>query len=67
MRLRRGAHTLSVARGGLRLAPGDGGAAVLDGAFLTPAGAPARRLLELAPALAAGTLCTARYAWIALA
>src|SRR5438128_399306 len=67
VRLRSGVHRLSVARGGLRLAPGDGGAAVLDGAFLTPAGAPARRLLELAPPFAAGALCTARYAWIALA
>jgi len=67
VRLDSGVHRLSVARGGLRLAPGDGGAAVLDGAFLTPAGAPARSLRELDPARAAGTLCTGRYAWIALA
>ena len=67
VRLRSGVHRLSVARGGLRLAPGDGGAAVLDGAFLTPAGAPARSLRELDPARAASTLCTGRYAWIALA
>jgi hypothetical protein len=67
VRLGRGVHRLSVARGDLRLAPGDGGAAVLDGAFLTPAGSPARSLRELSPRPAAGTLCTGRYDWIALA
>ena len=67
LRLGRGVHRFSVTRGGLRIAPGDGGSAVLDGAFLTRAGSPARSLRELAPRPAAGALCTGRYDWIALA
>ncbi len=38
LRLSAGAHRVSVARGGFTLAPGNGGAAVLDAIFLTPAG-----------------------------
>ena len=37
VRLSAGAHRLSVTRAGFSLAPGNGGAAVLDAVFLTPA------------------------------
>ena len=43
VRLSAGRHLLSLTRGGPSLAPGDGGLAVLDGIFLTPAGAAGRR------------------------
>ena len=64
VRLAAGAHRLSVTRAGFSFVPGAGGAAVLDGAFLTPAGAPARELSELRPGAPERTLCARRYVWI---
>jgi hypothetical protein len=60
LRLSSGAHTLSVTRAGFSLAPGNGGAAVLDAVLLTPAGTPARRLRTLTAADA----CEHRYDWV---
>jgi hypothetical protein len=61
-----GPHRLSVARGGLSLAPGDGGSAVLDTIFLAPAAIPARQLVRVAPGGDWRTLCGHAYAWIEL-
>jgi hypothetical protein len=40
LRLGAGVHSLGVARGGFSLAPGNGGSAVLAGAFFTPGTTP---------------------------
>jgi hypothetical protein len=64
VRLQAGVHRLSVTRSGFSPAPGNGGAAVLDGAFLAPAGTPARSLRRLPTADAAAVLCARRYAWV---
>ena len=66
VRLAPGRHRLSVTRAGFSLAPGNGGAAVLDAAFLTPAGTPARKLRTLPSGAAAGSLCTIGYDWLEL-
>jgi hypothetical protein len=61
-----GRHRLSVARGGLSLAPGDGGSADLYGIFLAPAHV---RLAQPLPALAPArwrSLCGRPYEWIEL-
>jgi hypothetical protein len=47
IRLSAGTHRVSITRGGFSLAPGDGGSAVLDAIFLTPA-APAPQQLDAA-------------------
>jgi hypothetical protein len=59
-RLTAGAHRLSVTRAGFSLAPGNGGAAVLDAILLAPAGAPARRL----HALTVRDTCAHSYDWV---
>jgi hypothetical protein len=66
VRLSAGKHHLSVARAGFSLAPGNGGAAVLDAAFLTPAGAPARVLRTLTPVASPRDLCAEPVEWIEL-
>ncbi|HEX8714853.1 MAG TPA: hypothetical protein VF706_04715, partial [Solirubrobacteraceae bacterium] len=48
LRLAAGDHVLTVARGGFSLAPGNGGSAVLAGAFLTPGAAGRGRAGALA-------------------
>jgi hypothetical protein len=65
VRLAAGRHTLSVTRRGFSLAPGNGGAAVLDDAFFTPAPSTAglRRLKLDAPPR---QLCSQPYRWIEL-
>ena len=63
VRLTAGRHRLAVTRAGFSLAPGNGGSAVLDGAFLAPAGTPARQLRTLSPGENA---CSARFAWVEL-
>ena len=67
VRLAAGRHSLRVTRAGFSLAPGNGGAAVLDDVFLTPAGASvdaAPHRLDLAAAPHA--LCARPYRWIEL-
>ncbi len=66
VRLSAGRHHLSVARAGFSLAPGNGGAAVLDAAFLTPAGAPTRVLRTLSAGASPGVLCAQPVEWIEL-
>ncbi len=61
-----GTHRLSVTLGGLNLAPGDGGSAILDAIFLAPAAVPARQLVRVAPDGDWRTLCGHAYAWIEL-
>jgi hypothetical protein len=59
-----GRHTLTISRsGGLDLAAGAGGWAILHEAFLTPAGDGADRLVAVAPSRWLG-LCGGRYDWI---
>ncbi len=66
LRLSRGPHRLSIRRGGVTLAPGDGGSAVLAGVFL----ARARSASEGAPTTVSSsawrTLCGGSYAWVEL-
>jgi hypothetical protein len=57
-----GTHVLTLARGGLTAAPGDGGSAILHAAFLTPKGA--EETLETVPASRWRSLCGKRYDWI---
>jgi len=61
-----GPHRLTLTRTGFSLAPGNGGAAVLAGALLTPAGTPARALRVLPVEAAPSTLCRRRYRRIEL-
>ena len=59
-----GRHRVSVVRGGLALAPGDGGSAVLFAIFLTPAKAPAQPPLYAVPPGRWRSLCGRSYEWI---
>jgi hypothetical protein len=61
-----GAHRLSITRAGFNLAPGNGGAAVLDAAFLTPARTPARTLRTLPLGADRTALCASSYLWVEL-
>lgn len=65
-RLSAGAHRLTVTRAGFSLAPGNGGSAVLAGAFLTPDATPARVLRTLSYRHDAKALCSRRYEWVEL-
>jgi hypothetical protein len=68
VRLSAGEHQLGVERAGFSLAPGNGGSAVLDAAFLTPTHAPApARVLRTLPVRASrSALCADAYRWIEL-
>ncbi len=66
VQLSAGRHLLNIARAGFSLAPGNGGAAVLDAAFLTPAGAPARVLRTLPAGAPPRVLCAEPVEWIEL-
>jgi hypothetical protein len=59
-----GAHRLSITRAGFSAAPGNGGAAVLDAAFLTPAHTPARTLRALSLGDGRAALCARSYLWV---
>ena len=61
-----GEHRLAVERAGFSLAPGNGGSAVLDAAFLTPVHAPARVLRTLPVRASRSALCSGGYRWIEL-
>ena len=64
VRLRAGRHTLTISRGGLTLAPGDGGSSQLVGAFLTPAGAGEQQAVDEIPVTRWRSMCGQRYVWI---
>jgi hypothetical protein len=66
VRLAAGAHRLAVTRAGFSLAPGNGGAAVLDAVLLTPVATPPRQLRTLSPGGDARALCSRRYKWVEL-
>jgi hypothetical protein len=66
VRLSAGAHGLTVTRGGFSLAPGNGGAAVLDSINLAPAGTPARVLRTLPSGGDPRSLCARSYEWAEL-
>jgi hypothetical protein len=59
-----GRHLLSLTRGGFSLAPGDGGSAILDHIFLTPAGAAGQETLRVATPADWRSLCGRSYHWI---
>lgn len=56
-----GPHRLRVTRTGFSLAPGNGGAAVLEAAFLVPSGTPPRSLRALSAVASRGALCREPY------
>jgi hypothetical protein len=60
-----GVHRLTLSRGAPTLAPGDGGAAVIDQILLAPAGA--QQALRVRPSGRWRSLCGRRYAWVELA
>jgi hypothetical protein len=64
-RLSAGPHTLELTRGGFSPAPGDGGSAVVDGIFLSPAGHASRTLREQ-PLATWRALCGGSYRWFEL-
>ena len=68
LRLAAGRHTVSVtrARTGFSLSPGDGGEAVLDAIFLTPPGSDPQGPLRVASAAAWQSLCGHAYQWVEL-
>jgi hypothetical protein len=68
VRLAAGRHTVTVtrARAGFSLSPGDGGEAVLDAIFLTPAGSDPQGPLRSASAAAWQSLCGRAYRWVEL-
>jgi hypothetical protein len=59
-----GEHTVAIHRSPPTLAPGDRGAAVLSGVFLTPASAPSAGRLLNVPAAAWPTLCKRPLLWV---
>ena len=66
VRLAAGSHMVELTRPALNLAPGDGGAAVLDAIFLTPAGEPGAAPLRSVPVARSRTLCGRSYEWVEL-
>lgn len=64
VRLSAGAHTLTIARPGTSLGPGDNGAAVLDGVFLTAAGSTGRPSLISVPTSRWRSLCAHTLQWV---
>jgi hypothetical protein len=59
-----GRHRVTVTRSGFSLAPGDGGAAVLDAIFLTPAATDPRGPLRTAAPALWRSLCGRSYQWV---
>jgi hypothetical protein len=66
VRLSAGRHTMTVTRQGFSLAPGEGGSAVLDAIFLTPADADPQGPLRAVAPSAWPSLCAGRYQWVEL-
>jgi hypothetical protein len=61
-----GLHTLTIARPGANLAPGDGGAAVLNAIFLVPAGGAGEPSLRSVAVGGWRSLCGHRLQWVEL-
>jgi hypothetical protein len=66
VRLAAGPHLLSVIRGGSTLAPGDGGSAVLDALFFTPAASDRPARLDIVAASRWRALCRRPHQWVEL-
>lgn len=66
VRLTAGEHSLSLTRTGFSLAPGEGGQAVLDAIFLTPANTDPEGPLRVASPADWRSLCGRRYQWLEL-
>ncbi len=66
VKLAAGAHRVSVTRAGFTLAPGDGGRAVLDAIFLTPAKADPQGELRVVAPVRWRALCGRSYQWVEL-
>jgi hypothetical protein len=66
VRLAAGAHTLAIVRPGASLAPGDGGAAMLDGIFLAPVGPSGQPALRSVPLARRRALCLRPLQWVEL-
>jgi len=66
LRLTAGRHTLSVTRPGFSFTPGDGGEAVLDAIFLTPADTDPQGSLRFASVADWQSLCGRAYQWVEL-
>jgi hypothetical protein len=66
LRLPAGEHRVELTRAGTTLAPGDGGSAVIDAIFLTPARADGERPLAVEPLVRWHALCGQRYEWVEL-
>jgi len=64
VRLAAGRHVLTVARGGSTLAPGDGGVALLQSAFVTPVQTGEAEALRQVPTARWRSLCGQRLDWI---
>jgi hypothetical protein len=62
--LRAGRHRLALTRGGIALAPGDGGAGILHAVFLTPAGAAGQERLSTIAPNRWRSLCGGRFDWL---
>ena len=67
LRLSAGVHTLGVSRARSTLAPGEGGAAVLDAVFLTPATSLSPAPLRSSSLGGWRSLCGRSYRWVELA
>jgi hypothetical protein len=65
IRLSAGTHRVSITRPGFSLAPGDGGSAVLDAIFLTPAAA-APQQLDAVSIAGWRALCGRPHHWVEL-
>jgi hypothetical protein len=63
-KLAAGRHTLTIARSGADLAPGDGGAALLSAIYLTPAGPTGQPVLRAVPARRWRSLCGRPLQWV---
>jgi hypothetical protein len=66
VRLAAGSHRVSVTRPGFTLSPGDGGRAVLDAIFLTPANADPQGVLRAVAPQRWPALCGRSYQWVEL-
>jgi hypothetical protein len=66
VRLAAGSHRVSVTRPGFTLSPGDGGRAVLDAIFLTPAKADPAGVLRAVAPQRWRALCGRSYQWVEL-
>jgi hypothetical protein len=66
VRLSAGPHTIAIARPGIGLAPGDGGAAVLSAILLTPVGPAGEPALRVVHAGGVRSLCARPLQWVEL-